>query len=102
KGKTIRGYFKDNDLNRVEVIGNGESLFYPEEDSSHIGLNNAVSSEIIMVFQDGKITGVKFLYDPNSKLTPLKQITSEERKLECFIWHGLLRPKNRKDVFEWK
>ncbi|MBT3242023.1 MAG: hypothetical protein HN352_02660 [Bacteroidetes bacterium] len=102
KGKTIRGYFKDNDLNRVEVIGNGESLFYPEEDSSHIGLNNAVSSEIIMVFQDGKITGVKFLYDPNSKLTPLKQITSEERKLEGFIWHGLLRPKNRKDVFEWK
>jgi len=102
KGKTVKGFFVDNKLSRVEVNGNGESLFYPENEDGKIGLNKAVCSDIVLVFLDGKIDVVKFLTDPDSQLTPLKQVTEADKTLEGFNWQGAIRPKSRYDVFEWK
>ena len=102
KGKSIKGYFVDSDLNDVFVNGNGESIFYPEDENGKIGMNKVSSSEIRMVFEDGKISIVKLISEPDSKLTPISQTTDAESKLEGFHWYIEIRPKGKEDLFIWK
>jgi len=102
KGKSVIGYFKGNTLTRVMVTGNGESVFYPEDNNGQIGLNKVLSSQIQMVFKDGKVHLVKFITDPESELTPMSQIKEEDKFLDGFIWHTGLRPKSKADLYEWK
>jgi len=102
KGKSIKGYFIDGKLNRVDVNGNGESLFYPEDDDGMIGLLKAKSSDIQIVFLDGKVDVIKFLQDPDPRLDPMSKITEADKKLEGFVWFGTLRPASRDDLYIWK
>lgn len=102
KGKSVIGYFENNTLNRVMVVGNGESIFYPEDIDGQIGLNKVLSSEIQMVFKDGKVYRVKFITDPESELTPMSQIEENDKFLEGFIWNIDLRPKGKADLYKWK
>lgn len=102
KGKSVTGYFVDNTLSRVEVVGNGESIFYPEDNKGRIGLNKVKSSEIEMRFQDGKVHRVKFSNEPDSELIPMNQIKEAEKFLQDFIWKIKLRPKGKNDLYDWK
>ena len=102
KGRSIIGYFEDNVLNRVIVVGNGESVFYPEYDNGQIGLNKVLSSQIQIVFKDSKIHLVKFITDPNSELIPMSQIKETDKLLEGFIWNIDLLPKSKNDLYRWK
>ena len=101
KGKTITGYFSDNKLHRVDVSGNSEGLFYPEDEKGYIGLNKAVSSDTQILFKDGKIDRVKFITDPDPTLTPLKDVKSTDLQLEGFTWLSILRPRNKDDIYIW-
>ena len=98
KGKKILGFFTDNELSRVEVDGNGESVFFPEDKDGKIGLNKALSSRIDMRFKDGKIHRVSFVQDADSRLLPLNQISEADKKLDGFRWFGDLRPGSVNDL----
>jgi len=101
KGKTIKGFFSNNKLSSVIVVGNSEGLFYPEDDQGKIGLNKAVSSETHILFKDGKIDRVKFITDPDPTLIPMNKIKTTDRYLEGFNWFDILRPKNKNDIYVW-
>ncbi len=101
KGKSVIGFFDNNSLNRVEVIGNGESAFYPEDSNGKIGLNKVLCSEIQMLFKDGKVKQVKFDNDPVAELLPMSQLKAPDKFLEGFIWHIDFRPKGKTDVYKW-
>ncbi len=102
KGKIIKGYFVDNELSRVLVNGNGESIFFPEDDNGKIGMNKVLSSEMVMIFKDGKINRVVFITDPDSQLIPLNKASEAEKKLEGFQWLDKIRPISKEDLFIWK
>ncbi len=102
KGKTVTGFFVDNKLSSVDVSGNSESLFYPEDDKGWIGMNKAVSSETKISFKDGKFDKVKFITDPDPTLTPMKDIKPSDKTLEGFTWLSILRPKNKYDIYIWE
>ena len=102
KGKKITGFFKSEKLHRVEVTGNGESLFYPKDGDQVIGHNKSVSSSIMIYFADGKIDRIAFITDPDSKLTPLKDLGAGDLRLEGFKWLDEKRPKTREDIRIWK
>lgn len=101
KGKNVTGYFENNKLSRVDVIGNSEGLFYPEDEKGRIGLNRAMSSDTKILFKEGKIDRVKFIGGPDPTLTPMKDIKATDLYLEGFTWQTLLRPLNRYDIFIW-
>lgn len=102
KGKKITGFFKSDQLQRVEVTGNGESLFYPKDGTQVIGQNKALSSNIRISFISGKIDRIAFITDPDSKLTPLKDLGVKDLYLEGFKWLDEKRPKSRQDIRVWK
>jgi len=102
KGKEMVGYVVDNELSKIDVNGNGQTLYYAREDSTIIGLNRAESSKISIRFKEGRVFKIKFLTAPEGQLKPLFELTEEEKRLSGFDWKVHLRPLTKNDVFQPK
>ena len=99
KGKNMVGYIVENKLNQIDVDGNGQTLYYATDKGEVIGLNRAESSKITIRFQEGKIHQIRFLTMPEGKMTPIPQLSDEERLLPGFEWKADLRPVSKDDIF---
>ncbi len=102
RGKVITGLFRQDQLYQVNVTGNGECLFYPKDKEEIIGLNKTVCSSILIVFKEKKMDHIAFLTEPDNKLTPLNELSPQERYLDGFNWLGDKRPLSREAILEWK
>ncbi|MFZ5431743.1 MAG: OstA-like protein [Bacteroidota bacterium] len=99
KGKNMIGYIVENQLQRIDVDGNGQTIYYARDKSNIIGLNRAESSKISLTFSEGKIHRISFHTMPEGKMTPIPQLSDEERRLPGFDWKDALRPRNKDDIF---
>lgn len=99
KGKNMTGYVIENKLDRIDVDGNGQALYYANDKGKIIGLNRSESAKINIWFREGKIFRINFLSQPEGKLTPLEQVTDEERRLSGFDWKEHLRPASKDDIY---
>ncbi len=102
RGKNMYGFFKKNALDHMEVIGNGESIYYAkDEKGGYIGVNKAVCSNMVLYFDTAKkIDRIYFITQPDATLYPLPDFPPEERKLKNFIWLEMLRPKSKQDLMD--
>jgi len=104
KGRIMTGYFTENDLTTVDVNGNGQLVYFPEEEKKGkknlMGHNKGDCSNIRIHIADKKIIGIKMEIEPNSKFAPLSLSTLSEYKLEGFNWRGEERPKSRAELLE--
>ena len=101
KGKNMTGYFKDNELYKLHVSGNGESIYFAKTDSGKdVGVNKATCSNMMLYFKDKKVDHILFLVKPDAVLNPLGVVKPEELKLKDFEWLGNRRPKSKRDVLE--
>jgi len=100
KGRNITGHFIDNELRRIDVHGNGETIYYvKEDDGSLIGINKALSSGIVIYVEDRQVVGIRFLENPDANLFPVDELPAEERKLRNFQWLESKRPRSKADIF---
>ena len=99
KGKKMYGYFRENELYRIDVNGNGESIYYPEDQGKLIGMNRAECSNIIIFVEQRKIKKIKLLKSPSGKLTPPAPGPSDGQRLKGFKWLQEERPTGPRDVF---
>jgi len=99
KGKYITAYFVDDELNRMEVNGNAETVYYmQEEDKSYVGVNKSICSEMLIYFGNNEIEDIKFYKQPKSVLTPMKLADHKKMRLEGFSWQMNRRPKSVEDL----
>ena len=80
------GSFKDNKLKNIQVLGNGQSIYYLNENDKTIGLNYLESSNITLVFKDKKINNINYEIIPHSKTSPINEIKKNDRYLKGFKW----------------
>lgn len=99
KGKNMTGYIVNNQIDRIEVSGNGQTLYYAREKEDIIGLNKAESSNIAIKFKEGKISRIAFYKTPEGVLKPLLELTDEDKKLAGFDWKVDQRPRSKEDIF---
>jgi lipopolysaccharide export system protein LptA len=99
KGKEMVGYVVNNELNKIDVNGNGQTLYYARQEEEIIGLNRVESSKISIRFRKGNIFGISFIQAPQGLLKPLVNLTEEEKKLKDFDWKINQRPLSKYDVF---
>ena len=93
KGKNITAYFKDNKLDRVRVVGNSEAIYYAlDEEEAYIGATKTICSEMLLYFDQGNVKNIKFYKQPNSTVTPMKDLLSAPPKLDGFSWDFDIRP----------
>lgn len=104
KGNNMTGYFRENSLYKVLVNGNGQTIYYAEEEneseSRAIGRSKVECSDILIFINDSEIERLSFLQAPSGNMLPLSQIPEEESKLEGFRWDTASRPLSKEAIFD--
>jgi hypothetical protein len=102
KGRIINGYFKEGQIDRLDIDGNGESLYFAlEGDTLTQGINKTLSSTIKLRFQDGAIARVTYGVKPDGKFTPFQLVNAETSRLEGFEWRIEEKP-SMDDINAWR
>lgn len=99
KGKNMVGYIRGQELNKIDVNGNGQSIYYPADEREYLGINKAESSKIIIYVKENQINRITFSGAPKGIMTPLPENITPETRLEGFEWREDERPVNRYDIF---
>jgi lipopolysaccharide export system protein LptA len=102
RGKNMIGSFKENKLVRLDVTGNGQTIYYAEDQGVIIGVNRAECSDLIIYLKNNKVSKVNYLVKPTGKYYPLHLFPENQRYLDGFTWNQEWRPLEYKDVFYWK
>ena len=103
KGKNMLGSFLDNELRKIKVTGNGETVYFvQEEDSTFVGVNKAICSDMMIYVEENNIKKITFIKQPASTLYPIDELSNQELELKGFIWFPEKRPLSKADIFIWK
>jgi len=98
KGRKITGYFKDNNLDRIYVDGNAESVYYTVDKEEYTGMLRSISSRIKIKFEDNKMTDVISIRKAENVYYPIASVPADQEILEGFIWKPELRPKSKEEI----
>ncbi|HNW76367.1 MAG TPA: OstA-like protein [Bacteroidales bacterium] len=100
KGKDMIGYFRDNHLYKVVVMGNAETVYYVREDNgSLVGINKGVSSNMLIFVNDNKVQDITYIESPSYALFPENELSPNDVILRDFKWEEDKRPMEKKDIF---
>lgn len=101
KGKNITAHFKDNNLQRMDVIGNAESIYYALDDAgAYIGVNETICSEMVIFWGNNEVETIRFLTQPTGTAHPMGKVSHNELRLEGFRWVKEGRPGGVPDLFD--
>lgn len=101
QGSDMTGYFVDSELDRIEVNGSAESVYFARDSLELIGVNKGTASNIRIKLEEGRIAKIVLLRNPAAKLHPPGEIPDEEIFLSGFIWLDHFRPRRKEDIFIW-
>lgn len=99
KGKDIFVRFKNNEVRKMDVKGNGETIYYIRDDGgAYTGVNQTECSDMLINFGDNEVKQIYFYRQPKATIFPMKQINHQTLRLENFEWLDTLRPDSPYDV----
>jgi hypothetical protein len=104
KGNLLTGYFFDGQLKKVDVEGNGETVYYAKEENEgepdkDIGMNRLICSDIIIHLENSEVQRIVFIDMPSGTLYPIDQVPAGEDRLKGFRWDPEYRPLTKEDIF---
>ena len=103
KGKYATAYFKRNELQSVQVDGNGELVYYPTDDKkakpTPMGTNQGECSSILIRFKEGELASLRMDGQPTSVFKSNRFAGKEPLLLRDFKWLRDRRPQSREDIF---
>jgi len=107
KGRFIHSFLDSNELKKMIVRGNSESIYLvKDEEEAYVGANKTLCSNMIFNFKSKELDYIDFLTQPSNTMVPMSKATEANLKLAGFIWYNERRPvekgqlrivKNRKD-----
>lgn len=101
QGKTLTGFFHNGVIDEIVVKPNAETIYYSKDDNdAYIGVNEASSARLRIVFKDEQIDFILFEQDVQQKMTPLLEADLANMKLKRFIWLDEKRPRSLQELFE--
>lgn len=94
KGRKIWLLFTDDaKLKRVNVEGNGESVYYVVDDKKvTTGLNRVECSRMNLFFEDNQVKRIKFITKPEARFVPPKEWKEDLKNLDGFNWRIKEKP----------
>ncbi|MEM1137777.1 MAG: OstA-like protein [Bacteroidota bacterium] len=86
KGRTLVAWFKNNDIDRLDVNGNCQSIYFAvEADTLTMGMNKVDCSSMVMYFSDSsKLERMSFKKTVDAKFIPPHEIEEPETRLKGF------------------
>jgi lipopolysaccharide export system protein LptA len=102
KGRNVLAKFRNNELYKINVIGNAQTIYFTrEEDRTLIGINIAVAGEMLVFIENKQLKSITYIDNPDAHLLPEKTVPLNERKLKNFKWEEKRRPGKKSDIFIW-
>lgn len=98
-GKEIIAHIQNEELHHVDISGNVESIFFPNDQDELIGLNTIKSSYMTVYMKDGKLERFVVFPSPTAVMYPMSQITENMLHLANYTWQIEVRPTSKKDIF---
>lgn len=99
RGTVLTGYFRENEIYRIQVKGNAENIYYAVDEGKLVGVNQGTCATMDIYLEDGKITDIYMFQQPDGSLDPPLHRSPIERRYDTFRWLDNVRPKNRFDIF---
>lgn len=102
KGQKLYGFFNDeNELEKVDIINNAESIIYIREDTGKLqGIDKSKSASISITFFENAIDEILKNKDPGGNIWPESQFVNLEQTFEGFNWRGDEQLLSKKDIFK--
>jgi lipopolysaccharide export system protein LptA len=97
KGRSLTGYFKKNELYKINIKGNGESLYYLLDGDAVAGRNQSKCANMEIFVDKGKVSEIYEYDNPEGFIDP--PLPANPVRLDGFRWLENLRPKKRQDIF---
>ena len=102
KGKVMEAIMINNEIKRIEVIGNGQTYYYMQDDKDQSikGFLVVESADITFAMDSNAIEKINYKVNPVYKLYPMDKIPlTQEIILPGFEWEEARRPMSKKSVF---
>ncbi len=100
QGKTLTAFFEKNQINRMVVFPNAETIYFPTDESgAYLGVNEVTAERMRIFFDDQKISRIIYEQDVKPNMTPLKDVSIPALKLSRFQWREDERPKSKEELF---
>ncbi len=101
-GKEMKAFFVNQDLKHLDVKGNVQAVFLPQEnDSTYNKITNIESSFLAADFNNRQLEKMKLWTQTNGTVTPLYLAKRSLYYLPQFKWYEHLRPLSPEDVFSY-
>jgi lipopolysaccharide export system protein LptA len=100
KGRKLTGHFKNNELCRINIEGNGESIYYLVDGEEIAGKNSAKCASIEIIVEKGKIQEIYERQSPEGVIDPPLNKPEANNLLAGFRWLDTVRPKKVSDIFK--
>jgi len=96
KGRNMMAYFRDNQMRRVDVLGNAESIFYAlDNDTATTGMNRVLSANMRLLFVASKLNKISVLANPEARFIPPHELKPDDERLKGYSWRAAERPTRR-------
>ncbi|MCS7073886.1 MAG: hypothetical protein NZ108_05415, partial [Bacteroidia bacterium] len=92
KGKKIIGKFRDNQLEKVTVLGNSESIYFAKDGNKLIGMNRAFSAKTEILLQNNRPARITFSPKSEATFYPMHEVFGQKNHLDDFRWRIQERP----------
>ncbi|MBL6444912.1 Organic solvent tolerance protein OstA [Fulvivirga sp. 29W222] len=95
KGRSMVAHFSRGNIQKVDVNGNGESLFHAldETESYLVGINKIICSYMLIKFKENKADNISFYVKPEASFIPPHEINAPQKKLKDFNWREKEKPE---------
>lgn len=109
-GKTMFAYFVNNELKRLDVKNNAQTVYFPEEKKENdtlveikrSGMARLYASDLKVDLDSGEVVGITYLGQPDGVMYPMNQLNAEEQFVQGFSWNPILRPISAADLLTEK
>ncbi|HNP94488.1 MAG TPA: OstA-like protein [Cyclobacteriaceae bacterium] len=115
KGRKMTAIFDGKAINHVDVMGNGESIYYALQELEKksegqdsvqtiavlTGMNKIICSNMKINFKEGKVNNISFYVRPDASFIPPHEIREGDKKLRGFVWRKKEKPE-KEDVVKSK
>ena len=102
-GREMKAYFRNGEIDRTDVIGNVQAVFYPlDGDSAMIGMNTTEASNLTAYFKMRTVNQIVIHKHSNGVMYPMDKIDVSKMYLPNFQWFERIRPVDAEDVFYWR
>lgn len=94
KGKNMIAHFTKGEIKKLDVEGNGQSIYFVlEDDTLFTGMNKTICTNMVFYFDSSEVKKINFLTDPEARFIPPNELSDPDKKLTGFDWLIEMRPE---------